>query len=138
MRRSCDTPLRWASTRPRMLFVGLLAFLMQLVPTLTGQAADAEVTFTKDIAAILQRSCQNCHRPNSMAPMALLTYQDARPWSRSIKEKVVKRNMPPWFVDRSVGIHEFKDDPSLSEKEITTIATWVDNGTPEGNRADMP
>jgi len=63
-------------------------------------AAQAQVTFTKDVAPILQRACQNCHRPNNMAPMSLLTYQDARPWARSIKEKVVKRDMPPWFVDR--------------------------------------
>ena len=104
----------------------------------TGTTGKDQVTFTKDIAPILQRSCQNCHRPNSMAPMSLLTYQDARPWSRSIKEKVVKRNMPPWFVDRSVGIHEFKDDPSLTDQEIATIAAWVDAGAPEGNRADMP
>src|SRR5580704_11400838 len=104
----------------------------------TGTTGKDQVTFTKDIAPILQRSCQNCHRPNSMAPMSLLTYQDARPWSRSIKEKVVKRNMPPWFVDRSVGIHEFKDDPSLTDQEIATIAAWVDFGAPEGNRADMP
>ena len=107
-------------------------------PITLFDTSDHPVTFTKDIAPILQRSCQNCHRPNSMAPMPLLTYQDARPWSRSIKEKVVKRNMPPWFVDRSVGIHEFKDDPSLTDQEIATIAAWVDAGAPEGNRADMP
>ncbi len=103
-----------------------------------GSTGKDNVTFTKDIAPILQRSCQNCHRPNNMAPMSLLTYQDARPWSRSIKEKVVKRNMPPWFVDRNVGIHDFKDDPSLTDQEIATIAAWVDAGAPEGNRADMP
>jgi mono/diheme cytochrome c family protein len=98
----------------------------------------ASVTFTKDVVPILQRSCQNCHRPNNMAPMSFLTYQDIRPWARSIKEKVVKRDMPPWFIDRSVGIREFKDDPSLTDQEIATIAAWVDGGAPEGNRADMP
>src|ERR1700676_4494412 len=103
-----------------------------------GASGKDQVTFTKDVAPILQRACQNCHRPDSMAPMSLLTYQEARPWARSIKEKVVKRDMPPWFVNRNVGIHEFKDDPSLTEKEIATIAAWVDGGTPEGNRADMP
>jgi len=97
-----------------------------------------EVTFSKDIAPILQRSCQNCHRPGSIAPMALLTYKDARPWARSIKEKVVTRVMPPWHIDRNVGVGKFKDDPSLSEAEIATIVSWVDHGAPEGNAADMP
>ena len=96
------------------------------------------VTFTKDIAPILQRSCQNCHRAESMAPMSLMTYQEARPWARSIKQKVVQREMPPWFVDKNVGIRQFKDDPSLSDKEIATITAWVDAGAPEGNPADMP
>ena len=81
-----------------------------------GAGADtaAEVTFSKDIAPILQRACQNCHRPGSIAPMSLLTYKDARPWARSIKEKVALRRMPPWHIDRNVGITKFKDDPSLT------------------------
>ena len=104
------------------------------------QAADTpkEVTFSRDIAPIFQRSCDNCHRPGSIAPMSLLTYKDARPWARSIKEKVVRRVMPPWHIDRNVGITRFKDDPSLSEAQIATIATWVDRGAPEGNPAEMP
>src|SRR4051794_31751662 len=82
----------------------------------SGVKTDAgrEVTFTKDIAPVLQRACQNCHRPNNIAPMSLLTYNEVRPWARAIKQKVVERNMPPWFVDRNVGIREFKDDPSLT------------------------
>lgn len=103
-----------------------------------GTALKDQITFAKDVAPILQRSCQNCHRPNNIAPMSLLTYKDARPWARSIKEMVAKRNMPPWFIDRNVGIQEFKDDPSLSDKEIATIVSWVDNGSLEGNPADMP
>src|SRR5262249_41935834 len=100
--------------------------------------AASDVTFTKDIAPILQRACQNCHRPGAIAPMSLLTYQDARPWARSIKEKVVRHEMPPWYVDRNVGITKFKDDPSLTEAEIATISNWVDHGAPAGNPADMP
>ena len=73
-----------------------------------------------------------CHRPGSVAPMSLLTYQDARPWARSIKQKVVAREMPPWHIDRNVGITKFKDDPSLSDAEIATIAKWVDAGAPHG------
>ena len=98
----------------------------------------ADATFSKDIAPILERSCQNCHRAGSIAPMALLTYKDARPWARSIKEKVVRREMPPWHIDRNVGITKFKDDPSLTDAEIATISNWVDHGAPEGNPADMP
>ena len=86
------------------------------------------VTFSKDVAPIFQRACQNCHRPGSIAPMSLLTYEDARPWARGIKQKVTSREMPPWFIDRHVGIRKFKDDPSLTEEEIATIAAWVDGG----------
>jgi hypothetical protein len=97
-----------------------------------------DATFSKDIAPILERSCQNCHRAGSIAPMALLTYNDTRPWARSIKEKVVRREMPPWHIDRNVGITKFKEDPSLTDAEIATISNWVDRGAPEGNSADMP
>ena len=112
---------------------------------LTVSAQDTRVpptqsapTFSKDVAPILERSCQNCHRPASIAPMSLLTYKEARPWARSIKEKVVRRQMPPWHIDRNVGITKFKDDPSLTDQEIATIAAWVDQGAPEGNPADLP
>jgi hypothetical protein len=98
----------------------------------------AAVTFSKDVAPILQRSCQNCHRPGSIAPMPLLTYQDARPWARAIKAKVVLRQMPPWHIDRNVGVTRFKDDPSLNDAEIATISNWVDRGAPEGDPKDLP
>ena len=97
-----------------------------------------QVTFTKDIAPILQRSCQRCHRPDSMAPMSFLTYEDVRPWARALKQKVTAREMPPWFIDRTVGISKFKDDPSLTDQEIETIAAWVDGGATKGNPADLP
>ena len=102
------------------------------------RSARKDATFSKDIAPIFERACQNCHRPGSIAPMSLLTYKDARPWARSIKEKVVKRQMPPWHIDRNVGVNKFKDDPSLTDAEVATISTWVDQGSPEGNPADMP
>src|SRR5476651_359626 len=96
------------------------------------------VTFSKDVAPILQKACQNCHRPGAIAPMSLLTYQDARPWARSIKQKVSSREMPPWYIERHIGINKFKDDPSLTDAEIGIIANWVDQGAPAGNAADMP
>jgi|HubBroStandDraft_5_1064220.scaffolds.fasta_scaffold20993_2 hypothetical protein len=103
-----------------------------------ARAQTGPVTFAKDVAPILQRACQNCHRAGSIGPMPLLTYTDARPWARSIKQQVVQRNMPPWFIDRAVGIQKFKNDASLSEQEIATIVEWVDAGAPMGNAADLP
>ena len=107
-----------------------------------GQGNGSEVTFTKDIAPILQRSCQNCHRPESVAPMSLLTYQDARRYAARIKERTQLRDrmgvMPPWFIEKDIGIQDFQNDISLNEEEIATIAMWVDGGAPEGNPADMP
>jgi len=100
--------------------------------------SSSPVTFSKDVAPILQKACQNCHHPGAIAPMSLLTYQDARPWARSIKQKVTTREMPPWYIDRHVGITSFKGDPSLTDAEIAVISRWVDQGAPAGNPADMP
>jgi hypothetical protein len=104
----------------------------------TAAEAPAAPTFTRDVAPILMRSCVQCHRPGQVAPMSLLTYEDARPWVRSIKTKVMKREMPPWNLDPTVGIKEILDDPSLSAAEIQTIARWVDAGAPKGDLAQMP
>ena len=102
----------------------------------------AEVTFSKDIAPILQRSCQNCHQPNSVAPMSLLNYTDARPWAKAIKLRTMVRDkpgvMPPWYVEKNIGIQKYKNDNSLSDLDIAKIAKWVDSGAPEGNPADLP
>jgi mono/diheme cytochrome c family protein len=112
--------------------------------TLSAQGATAagDVTFTKDIAPILQRSCQNCHRPNGVAPMSLVTYEEVRPWSRAIKTRTgigpKAGVMPPWYVEKNIGIQHYKDDPSLSDEEIARIARWADGGAPRGNPADMP
>ena len=110
---------------------------------ISGQAPAAQpVTFTKDIAPILQRSCQNCHRPNSLAPMSLLTYEDARPYAASIKRRTAIRTkqgtMPPWYIEKDLGIQHYKNDISLTDEEIAKIASWADNGAPRGNPADMP
>jgi hypothetical protein len=102
------------------------------------QPAQAKVTFATDIAPILQNKCQVCHRPNTFAPMSLLTYEEARPWARSIKAKVTAREMPPWFIDKGTGIQHFANDMSLTDEEIATIAKWVDTGAEKGDPADMP
>jgi hypothetical protein len=100
--------------------------------------APAAPTFAKDVAPIFQQNCQVCHRPGSMAPMSLLTYSEIRPWARAIKAKVAAREMPPWFIDKNVGVQRFSNDRSLNDREIATIMAWVDAGAPEGNPADMP
>jgi hypothetical protein len=99
-------------------------------------APERPPTFSRDVAPILYAKCVTCHRAGEVAPMALLTYEDARPWARSIKNKVVARQMPPWFADPRVGA--FANDPSLSEAEIATITRWVDEGAPQGDAKDLP
>ena len=96
-----------------------------------------QVTFSKDVAPILQSKCQSCHEPGSIGPMSLVTYQDARPWARSIKSRVETRQMPPWHIDRSVGVTHFKNDMSLTDEQIATVVAWVDGGALEGNPADF-
>jgi hypothetical protein len=107
-----------------------------LVPSVA--AAQSAPTFTKDIAPIFQEKCEACHRPDSIAPMSLRTYEEARPWARSIKSRVESRQMPPWHINRTIGIQEFENDRSLTEEQIATVAKWVDAGAPKGDVKDMP
>jgi hypothetical protein len=121
----------------RGLQAGLVGVGMVLV--LGAPAAAAETpTFSKDVAPILQAKCQACHQPNSIAPMSLMTYQEARPWARSMRERVSSRQMPPWHIDKSVGIQQFKNDMSLSDEQIDTIVRWVEGGAPQGDPKDLP
>jgi hypothetical protein len=85
-----------------------------------------------------RRSVQDCHQPNSIAPMSLVTYQDARPWARSIKDRVGARQMPPWHIDKTVGIQKFKNDMSLTDEQVDTIVAWVDGGALQGDPKDLP
>ncbi len=125
----------------RSMGVGMLALgVLLAVP---GQAISAEqaadpVTFAKDVAPILQDKCQVCHQPGSIGPMSLLTYEETRPWASAIKRRVTERTMPPWHLDRTVGIREYKNDRSLSDEQIDTIVRWVDAGTPLGDPNDLP
>src|SRR5512140_446738 len=93
-------------------------------------------TFSKDVAPIFNKACVECHRPTMFAPMALTTYDAARPWARSIKARVTARTMPPWGADAPHGV--FRNDPSLTQAEIDTIAAWVDGGAPKGDDKDLP
>ena len=101
-------------------------------------AASAEVTFTRDVAPIFQQKCEGCHRAGQMAPMSLVTYEEARPWARSIQRKVAARLMPPWHLDKTVGIQDYQNDISLSDVEIDTVVRWVEEGAQRGNPEDMP
>ncbi|HEX7937644.1 MAG TPA: hypothetical protein VF483_01560 [Gemmatimonadaceae bacterium] len=96
------------------------------------------VTFTKDVAPILQQKCQVCHRPGSIAPMSLVDYPDVAKYATKIKMRVQQRTMPPWHIDKTVGIQAFKNDRSLSDSEIATIVNWVDNGAQPGDPKDAP
>jgi len=96
------------------------------------------LTFSKDVAPIFQEKCQSCHRPDSIAPMSLLTYEQTRPWAKAIRERVITRNMPPWHIDKTVGIQHFVNDRSLTDEQIQTIVKWVDGGALPGDPKDMP
>ena len=124
--------------RPGLVFVVVGALLLAAPSPALAQAAVGEPTFTRDVLPILQRACQQCHRPGSVAPMALLTYEQVRPWARAIRDKTAQRQMPPWFIERNVGVRAFKEDPSLSDDEIATIGAWVAAGSPRGHPADAP
>ena len=117
----------------------LLAALVLVLSCATASAGQTDEipTFTKDIAPILYDNCVTCHRPDNIAPMALLEYTDARPWARSIKDLVVTREMPPWPADPNNSM-KFRNERYLEQHEIDTIAAWVDAGAPKGNDADMP
>jgi mono/diheme cytochrome c family protein len=120
-------------TRALSMLVGAVSLLLP-----ANASAQDSVTFTKDVAPIFQRSCVQCHRPGAIAPMSLETYQDVRPWARSIRQRVSNFEMPPWGYDKHVGVQKLKNDSSLSERDIETIVKWVDAGSPIGNPADMP
>jgi hypothetical protein len=129
----------------RLRVVFLVVAMVGLVASIAPRAQSgpsADVTFTKDIAPVLQRSCQQCHNPDGAGPMPLISYEDVRPWARAMKTRTGLGPragvMPPFFVEKNIGIQHFKNDPSLNEEEIAKIARWADSGAPRGNPADMP
>ena len=138
------TKLGWGLTLGTVLFGAAIAGVVAPLAVKAEQQAAAapEVTFTRDIAPILQRSCQNCHRPGQVAPMSLLTYEDVRPWARAMKQRTGLRDkagvMPPWYIEKNIGIQHYKNDPSLSDEEVAKIAKWADTGAPRGDLKDMP
>jgi hypothetical protein len=110
--------------------------------TLTGVALAANTTggstptYTKDVAAILNKRCLECHRTGEAGPMTLQSYKEVRPWAKAIKQATLTRTMPPWHADPA--INHFSNDRRLTDQELATVAKWVDDGAPEGNPADLP
>ncbi len=117
---------------------GAAATLASAPSPTARHAVPADPTWSRDVAAIMQAKCQVCHQPGAIAPMSLLTYADARKAAEKIKSRVASRRMPPWHVDKSVGIQDYKNDRSLTDAQITTIVKWVENGAPEGDPKDAP
>ncbi|PYS38414.1 MAG: thiol-disulfide isomerase [Acidobacteria bacterium] len=110
-------------------------YFMTGLPETIAQAPQPTVTFNKDVLPVLQKNCQGCHRPGQIAPMSLLTYKDARPWAKAMKNAVVTGTMPPWFADPNYG--HFLNERRLKQSEIDTIAKWADGGAPEGDAKDV-
>ena len=115
-----------------------LRVFVALTALLACAAVAGAQTFNKDIAPIFQDKCQSCHRPNQMAPMPLVTYEEVRPWVKSIVARVGGRQMPPWHIDKTVGIQQFKNDRSLSDAQIDTVLAWAVKGAPKGDVTDLP
>lgn len=108
-------------------FAGVAAF---------AASVPANLTYHKDVESIVQSRCQECHRPGEIAPFSMMTYQDVRPWAKSIKSDVLTKKMPPWFADPKYG--HFANDRSLSKQEIDTLVAWVDGGAKEGDAKEAP
>ena len=122
-----------------IVFVSLFCLAVAAVVIARGDFSGAEAaapTFSKDIAPILAKNCMSCHRPGEIAPMSFMSYKEVRPWAKSIREKVVNREMPPWHADPAHG--EWTNDRRLSQKDIDAIRAWVDGGAPEGDPKDLP
>jgi hypothetical protein len=118
------------------VFVVAAAISVPLSTTTVSAAATATPTFNKDVLPILQKNCQECHRPGAIAPMSFVTFKDTRPYARAIAKAVTSRTMPPWFADPAVG--HWKNARVLSDTEIATITTWAEKGAPEGDAKDRP
>jgi hypothetical protein len=110
------------------------SFAGLVLAAVVSAAPNGQVTFNKDVLPLLQKNCQGCHRPGEIAPMSLLTYNDARPWAKAIKQAVLSKQMPPWFAETG----HFANDRRLSKEQIDTLVAWVDAGAPEGDAKDKP
>src|SRR5260370_37812732 len=119
-----------------LLAILATAYFVGYSPTNAYNSKARSVTYTRDVASILNRDCAVCHHPGDIGPMSLLSYKEVRPWARSIKEKVATREMPPWPADPHYG--QFANERRLSQSAIDTVVAWVDQGAVEGDSKDLP
>lgn len=120
------------SNRRRFRFIATLIGILSAAPSL----AQSDALFTRDVVPILQEHCQECHRPGQVAPMSLMTYEEVRPWAKSIVVQVSEKNMPPWRADSTV--RRYRNDRSLSDEDIDTLVRWAKGDARRGNLEDMP
>ncbi|MBO0860029.1 MAG: DUF3471 domain-containing protein [Chloracidobacterium sp.] len=118
------------------VFTSFCLFAPPIISANNNRSANKQITFNKDVAPILFKNCASCHRPDDIAPFSVLSYKDARPWAKSIREKVASREMPPWGADPRHG--EFSNEARLKQSEIDAIVAWVDGGAKEGDPKDLP
>ncbi|MFN7920515.1 MAG: thiol-disulfide isomerase [Bryobacteraceae bacterium] len=114
----------------------ILLMVLPFAAFAAGASTPRPVTFYKDVLPVLQKNCQECHRPGEAVPMALLSYEQARPWAKAMKQAVLSKKMPPWFADPHVG--KFTNERGLTQAEISTLVSWADGGSPAGNAKDAP
>ena len=128
-------------TKSGLVAVTLLWIAAVGSPSLHGQysrrpAEKSVPTFSKDVAPIIFKNCAGCHRPGEIAPMSLLTYEDARPWAKAIRDEVGERHMPPWHADAPPGT--FHNERLLSDADRATLIAWANGGAPKGDPATLP
>jgi mono/diheme cytochrome c family protein len=128
--------MKWSTVGILLAAAGVALGGVSLTAGQASRATAPVPTFARDVAPILYKNCVSCHRPGEMGPMSLISYNDARPWAKSIRDRVASRSMPPWFADPHYGT--FVNDPSLSQKDVDTIAAWVEGGAPQGAPKDLP
>jgi mono/diheme cytochrome c family protein len=122
---------------PGVLIASLAVVGAAAILNRTNASDKAAPTFAKDVAPIIFNKCATCHRPGEAVPMSLTSYQEVRPWAKAVKEQIIEHTMPPWYADPASSL-KFRNDRRLSQKEIDTIVTWVDTGSPKGDDADLP
>src|SRR5580765_1011777 len=132
MRKPSHSPIH-ALTHSLILFVAGLACAIRVA---AHDPITTNVTWSREVVRIVDKSCANCHNKSSVGPMPLTTFDEVRPWAKAIKDEVVSRRMPPWPAARGFG--HFTNDPTLSPFEIELIAAWVDGGAPKGDEKDLP
>lgn len=114
----------------------LLAMALGAWPTTAHEPITTKIMFNKEVVRILQKNCLECHRPGGIAPWSLVTYEEARPWAKAIKEELLTKRMPPWPVVKGYG--DFQNAPALTQREIDLIVNWVEGGAPGGKPEDLP